>query len=826
MPPARRDAGVAEQFCCSGCHAAYHVICQLGLADYYRLEAESDASAQPARVSGSSYAELDDPTFERLYAKALPSGQLQAVFYVEGVHCAACVWLLERAVSVVPGVADVRVDVGRSRIRVVWDPTRVRPSAIARFFDSVGYAVHPYRDQERDLHARREDRALLVRVAVTGAVAGNAMLIAFALYGGAFDGIEPEYAALFRWASLIVTVPAVLFGGSVFFRSAWSGIRMRTLHMDLPISIGIIAGFVGGAINTVRGSGEVYFDSVTALIFLLLVGRYLQRAQQRRAAESTDLLSLLAPRRARRIGVRGEVEEVLVDALAPGDSVVVLPGDLVPADGVITSGRSALDLSLLTGESDAVGVAPGDPIHAGTTNLSSRLVVAVERVGRETRVGKLVEKVDECASSRPRIVRIADRWAAAFVGVVVVLAGVTALLWSWLDSTNALDHTLALLVVSCPCALGLATPLAVSAAMGRAARRGLLIKNGDVFEDLSRPGTIYLDKTGTVTEGRMSVVKWYEDESEGTNEGAKPIVLGLERDCTHPIARAFQREFAQVHARDVTPVTQHAGGGMTGFADGLPVAVGSPAFERSRGTSIDGVWATRLDEVLAEGLTPVVVTRGGVVAAVAGLGDSLRPEASALVQRLRSRGWRVALLSGDDPETVDRMGERLGIGAADRFGGRSPEDKLSLIVEARAKGSVVMVGDGINDAAALAAATVGVGLRGGAEAALAASDVFVSRGGIEGLAHLIDGSSATVRVIRRNIVFSILYNAVGASLAVAGLIHPLLAAVLMPLSSLTVVMSSYRTRAFVAADLDRPGTAAVPSESLQLNRWSPIGGRV
>ncbi|MGE3965926.1 MAG: heavy metal translocating P-type ATPase metal-binding domain-containing protein [Planctomycetota bacterium] len=818
VPAAWIEPTASEQFCCAGCRTAYEVIGSLGLTQYYRLRSDAsasdsdarDRSAAPARASGRSYAEFDDDTFERLYTTVLPSGRRQAAFYAEGVHCAACVWLLERAAVVVPGVAEVRVDLGRSRVRVTWDPAQTRPSAIARFFDSVGYPVHPYRETERERRARQEDRALLVRIAVTGAVAGNVMLIAFALYGGAFDGMDPEYAALFRWASLLLTIPALLFGGTTFFRGAWAGLRVRTLHMDLPISLGILAGFAGGACNTVRGVGDVYFDSVTALIFLLLVGRFLQRAQQRRAAESTDLLHMLAPRRARRLGPGG-VTEVLAEALAVGDRIEVLPGDLVPADGEIVEGRSSLDLSLLTGESEPIAVGLGSVVHAGTTNVTSRFVLVAQQVGEATRVGQLVRRIDDCSQSRPRIVRLADRWAAAFVGTVVLLAGVTTAAWSWIDPGQALDHTLALLVVSCPCALGLATPLAITAAVGRAARAGLLIKTGDVFESLLRPGTLYLDKTGTLTDGRMSVSVWHGDRD------ARSLLLGLEAQSTHPIARAIARAFPDVPLAPVIDVRHRAGGGLTGTWNGTSVCAGSPSFVRARGVTLAGAWSARLAEVRTRRLTPVVLARGGEVMAVAGLGDALREEAPAVVERLRGAGWRVAILSGDDAAVVDRVGERLGVEPADRLGSRSPEDKLSCIEAARAIGPVVMVGDGVNDAAALAAATVGIGMHGGAEAVLAASDVFIARGGVAGVARLIDGANDTVRVIRRNIAFSIIYNSVGAALAVAGLVHPLLAAVLMPLSSLTVIVSSYRTRAFAA-----PGDRAVATPTpIQLASAGP-----
>lgn len=800
-----------RQFCCAGCRTVYAVIHDYGLDRYYDLKASQSRPLEPARSSGRDYSEFDDPSFDRLYCSPVGSSSSEgrpsddkmrrASFYVEGVHCAACVWLLETAARVLSGVRQVRVDIGRSRATVIWNQAEITPSEIARFFDSVGYAVHPYRESEREERARHEDRALLIRIAVTGAVAGNVMLIAFALYGGALDGMAREYENLFRWSSLVLTIPAVIFGAGVFFRGAWSGLRRRVLHMDLPISIGIIAGFVGGAVHTVRGVGEVYFDSITALIFLLLVGRYLQRRQQRRAAESVDLLHSLSPRRARRLASaseassgasRAESREVLVESLSPGDQVEVLAGDVIPADGEVLAGQSSVDLSLLTGESEPVPVEAGARVFGGTVSLSGRLVVVIDRVGEDSRVGQLLQQVEECSLRRSPVVQLADKIAGGFVAIVILLAGGTALLWSWLDPAQALDHTLALLVVSCPCALGLATPLAVTAAIGRAARAGLLIKGGDVFERLQRPGVIYLDKTGTLTEGRLSVTFW-----EGSEE-TRAAVRALEQHSSHPIALALCRDFDDAPSRDAVSVEQIQGAGIRGQVEGRSFQIGSPAHAAKFAHS-GPAWELALERVRSRGWTPVFVVRDQEVVALAGLGDPVRSDAAPLLARLRQLGWTVGILSGDDPAVVDRVGEGLGVPEELRLGGRTPEDKLQIVESERERGSVVMVGDGVNDAAALAAATVGIGVRGGAEACLAAADVYLNRSGILPIAELLVGSQRTLGVIRRNVVFSLFYNVLGASLAVAGMIHPLVAAILMPVSSLTVVTSSFRNRAFARA---------------------------
>ena len=787
VPPGLVDEGAERQFCCHGCRAVYAVIHEHGLDRYYAFRAEAEAVPQPASPTGRSYTELDDPGFQARACWTTSDGLAATELYLEGVHCAACVWLVERLPSLVPGLVEVRLDLPRSRALVRWDARAVTLSAAARQLDALGYRAHPSRGLEAQALRRREDRRMLARIGLAGAAAANVMAIAFALYGGFFHGMEPEYASLFRWASLAVTVPAMIWGGGVFFRGAWSALRVRALHMDLPISVGLLAGFVHGAVNTVRGAGDVYFDSVTALIFLLLAGRYVQRRQQRVAADSAELLASLAPSAARLI--EEEVREVPIEALLPGSRVEVRAGDTVPADGVISAGRSALDLSLLTGESRPTDAGPGDRVHAGTVNLSSRLEVVVERIGEDTRVGRLVKLVEEYGRRRAPIALLADRIAGHFVAAVLVLAALTFALWARVDVGRAVDHAVALLIVTCPCALALATPLALSAAIGQAARAGFLIKGADVLEKLTRPGRMWLDKTGTLTEGRAALLEWRGDP------GVKMLAAAAEAHSSHPLARALVA--AVTPAPDVpVAIVETQGGGIEGTVAGRAVLLGSPAFVRARTGALPPEFERCARELPADGLTPVLVAVDGAVVGAAGFGDPLREDASAALARVRRRGWRVGILSGDDPVVVGSIGRRLGLGPEDCRGGVSPEGKLRVVEDEPAGGSVVMVGDGVNDAAALAGATVGIAVHGGAEAALAAADVFIAHPGIARVADLLDGAGRAMRTVRRNLVLSLCYNAAGAALAMAGFINPVVAAVLMPLSSITVIAHSYRARSF------------------------------
>ncbi len=789
VPAGLVEAGAERQFCCAGCRLAFDVIHGHGLDGYYEIRRRIEAPEQSAHVSGKSFVEFDDPAFTRLYCRELPSGLSRVELYLEGVHCAACVWLVEKLTVVVGGVAEVRLDLGRALATVSWDPQKTPLSAVARFLDSIGYTPHPFRGvAARDL-ARREERALLVRIAVAGAIAGNVMLIAFALYGGHFHGIGDEYRTLFRWLSLGLALPSVLWCAGAFYRGAWGALRTRSLHMDLPIAIGILAGSLQGALNTVRGAGEIYFDSVTALIFFLLVGRFLQRRQQLKAASSTELMLSLAPSTARLVE-GGGVREVPLEALVPGAVVELRAGDSVPADGVVLEGESVIDRSLLSGESRPEPAAPGDPVHAGTLNLSGRLLVEVRSTGEDTRVGRLMRLVEEGAQRRAPVVRLADRISGWFVAAVLALAAITLAVWLRLDPELAVQHAVALLIVSCPCALGLATPLAVSAALGHAARQRILIKGGDVLESLARPGLMLLDKTGTLTEGRLAVVRWWGDED------ARAPAAALERHSAHPVARALAAAGGAGDPGAAVGVREIRGAGVEGVVQGRRLLVASAAYvERSLG----GLPPAAADWVAASagaGLSPVLVVVDGVPKAAAGLGDPLRADSAAAVAAIRAAAWEPRILSGDHPAVVQSVARAVGLDPSESRGGASPEDKLEAVRAAAVEGPVAMVGDGVNDAAALAAATVGIGVHGGAEAALAAADVSLGRPGLKPLVELLAGARRTMAVIRRNLVLSLAYNVVAVSLAVTGHMNPVLAAILMPLSSMTVVLSSYRAKTF------------------------------
>ena len=790
--------GEEKQFCCEGCRTVFEVIHGCGLEQFYRLRREDDAEARPANVTAKGYEEFDDPAFAELYIDNLPQGLQQVELFLDGVHCSACVWLIERLPRAARGVLEARLDYRRRTVRLTWNPAETRLSSIARQLASLGYAPHPSRGKSERDRRRIEDRTHMVRIAVAGTIAANVMVIAFALYGGMFHGIEPQYRTFFHWISMGLTLVGVAWPGRVFFRGALAAWRTRTMHMDVPISIGLAAGVAYSSISTITGHYDSYFDTLTILIFLLLVGRWIQARQQQKSRDAVELLFTMTPSAARVIEADGSARDVPLEALQAGSVVEVRAGESIPVDGLVLCGRSMLDTSLLTGESRPVAIGENGSVHAGTVNLASPLRIRITGIGESTRVGRLMKLVEESAARRAPVVRLADRIAGVFVTVILALAAITVALWLQLEPGRAVPNAMALLIVTCPCALGLATPLAIIAGIGRAARRGILIKGGEVVEQLNRPGVIMLDKTGTITEGCMKVVDWRGDPT------LRPIVAQIERASSHPIARALALMTGEHPLPDVADsagpeVREVTGRGVHATVDGRTIRIGSITFMGENAVTIPD-WARHAErELTRRAVTPIFIAVDHELRAVAGVGDPIKADAPEAVETLRRRGWTVGMLSGDHPEVVAAVAKELGLDPTLCHGGITPEEKLARIqdlMRPASRGPIVMVGDGVNDAAALAAASVGIAVRGGAEASFAAADVYLNHPGMMEVVTLVAGSRRTFGVIRRNIIVSLLYNVLGVSLAMGGLLNPLVAAIVMPISSLTVITMSYRSRTF------------------------------
>lgn len=783
-PVVKDDRG----FCCNSCATAFGALSDSGLdEEFYSLQVLPEKPANTASDASKNLQlkELDSPQFIEEHTRPDNAGRSVDLF-VDGMHCAACVWLIERLPFEMEGIAVARVDLPRARLSLTFDPAQVKLSKVAEWLAKFGYTVRPMRGEGgRPTDAERK---LLLRMGVAWALAGNVMLVTFALYSG-LQAEGSGLATAARWISLGLSIPAVFYGGAPFFRRAWASMRsaikahdFRRLHMDMPIALGILVGFLHSMWATLSGNGEVWFDSITVLIAALLTARWLQLRSRRLAGEASDRLLALVPSMVRRVRADGQIEVVRVDDIDAGDLVEVPAGEVVPVDGVIAEGESRLNNAVITGESRPEAVVSGGRVVAGATNLSSPLRVRVEAAGEATRVGKLLAWVRNAEEHKAPVVLLADRIGGYFVLGVLALAALTAALWISIDPTVAAQHVVALLVITCPCALGMATPLAMSVAAGRAARHGLFIKSDEATQQLTTIDTVILDKTGTLTEGQMTLVEW-----TGSTD-ALDLVAALESQSNHPIAEALVRSVGPTENIGVVGIEAVAGAGIRGFVDGREVVVGRPDWVAVvTGVSTDSIQPD-IERVALLGYTPVVAAVDRQIVGVAAIGDRLRDDAAQLVRALELSGKEVHILSGDHPEAVAVVAERLGLVGERARGGVSPEEKRAAIEHLQEEGSsVLMVGDGVNDAVALQAADVGVAVGGGSTASLVAADVFMTRPGVEPVSELLHGSEAVMRTIRVTLGVSLLYNLIGASAAMAGLVTPLVAAVAMPVSSLLVV---------------------------------------
>ena len=678
---------------------------------------------------------------------------------VDGLRCASCVWVTEKVLQRTPGVERASVSYATGRATLRWRPGETDLPALAGRIAALGYRPRPLGVE------RRPDRGLMLRMGFAGISALAIMGLYEGLYAGWWYGaMDPRFAALFRWTALVVATPVALWCASPFFAGAWAGIRHRVPHIDVPIALGVAILYAHGLLATVLGK-DSYLDSLTMLVALLLVGRLLESRERRRATEAATALAAAVPRTVRR--ARGStVETIPASELAPGDLIDVGSGEELAADGVIVAGSGLLRMSLLTGEAEPVPVAVGDKVVAGAILADGGLTIWVSAVGDETVVSAMARQL-EAAAERTAEPTSADRIAPWFTAGTILVAGVTFLAaWHFLGLGEAMARSVAVLVVACPCALALAGPLATAAGLGAAARRGLLLRSGDALLALADINVVALDKTGTVTAGTLTVVD--------AEDAVLRLAAGLERYSTHPIARAVLEEATRrgIPLPQARKLHESPGAGISGEIDGREVRLGPGAPGE------------------------VLLTEDGQPTARIRLGDLTRTDARQTLDRLRGEGIRVALLSGDQPEIVERVAREAG--AAEVMARMDPTAKAIWIGERRRQGDrILFAGDGLNDGPALAAATVGIAMATGAASSVLVADGVIST---ESLAPILGGiraARATRHAVRLSQRWAIVYNVVAVGAAVAGLVNPLVAAILMPLSSVSVIWRASRVEVAV-----------------------------
>ena len=768
--------GLARPMCCPGCAAVASSIADAGLSSYYR-----DRTGPASSQAGAALVPAE--LFDASPAIALREGAAEAMLSVDGIRCAACVWLVERHLGRQPGILQATLNVATERLSVRWDPQLTSLSAIIEAMRSIGYGAAPY---DASQHAAQLDKArkrMFRQLFIAGLSMMQVMMYAVPVYLADDGTMDASMEALMEWASLLLTLPAVLYSAQPFFKGAWVNLRQGALGMDVPVALGIGAAFLGSVVHTVRGRGDVYYDSVTMFIFLLLASRYLELHARRKASESVARLHQAAPAYNHVFSQWPDRQHSQLRAAAllrSGDMVLLRAGDALAADGELVEGATSVDLSLLTGESAPQRRHAGDALPGGAVNAGQPVVVRIARTAADSTLAHLARLAERAGQGRPAIAQWADVVAAWFVAALLLLAVLVFVAWQWHDPARAWEVAIAMLVVSCPCALSLATPAALAAAHGALARHGVLVSQPHVLETMARATHVVFDKTGTLTEGSLRVES-VECIGGASREQALAMAAALEVGSSHPLAKAllpFAREEIRASATEVA-----AGSGVAGMIAGKPYRCGNRAWAAGL-AGTDAPWAD-------EGGV-YVACEGAWLARIA-LSDRVRPDALSTVQALQARGCEVLLLSGDADAVVQQVAGRLGIARA--IGSCMPEQKLAFVQALQREGAVVaMVGDGINDAAVLRAADVSFAMGGGTALAHASADCVLLQDRLRLLGVVAGMASRSLRVIRQNLGWAMVYNAVAIPAAAAGWLNPWMAGIGMSASSALVVLNAMRLR--------------------------------
>ncbi|MDC8757895.1 heavy metal translocating P-type ATPase [Janthinobacterium fluminis] len=795
VPPGGRWSvaidGAARPMCCPGCEAVAQTIVDIGQSAYYQTRSAFAASA--------SGAELVPPELH-LYDNAdalfqLDEDSCEATLAVEGIRCAACVWLIERRLARLPGVQAANLNVATERLYVRWSKALCRPGDILQAVREVGYAAYPYDAVRHGEQLRAAAKTLGRQLFVAALSMMQVMMYAVPAYLAEDGTLDDNMAGLMRWASLLLTLPAICYSAQPFFKGAWASLRARALGMDVPVALGIAAAFFGSVVATWTGEGEVYFDSATMFIFLLLCSRYLELLARRKAASALERLQHALPASAARLDGYPDSHAVSVvpaAALAAGDIILVKPGEAIAADAVIVDGSTAIDMSLLTGESAAQRRHAGEEVPGGAINASNAVLLRVSRPARDSTLSDLLKLIERAGMGKPQIAQWADRAASWFVAGLLLFALASFAFWYWHDAARAWPIAIAVLVVSCPCALSLATPSALAAATDRLLGRGVLIVQPHVLETLHRASHVVFDKTGTLTLGKPVVRR--VDALDAMPRGwCLQVAAALEAGSAHPLARAVV-EAAAADATGQAPdwraeaVEELPGQGLEGSLHGRRYRLGSAAFVAElAGVSPD---AGLTD---GAGMTPVYLGAEGKWLARLLLSDALRADAAAVVEHCRAAGKCVVLLSGDHDALTQAVAAELHIDIA--CGECLPDEKLAFVQKLQATGAVVaMVGDGINDAAVLRAADVSFAMGSGAALAQAHADTVLLSGQLSSVVEAARTATQTMRVIRQNLAWATLYNVLAIPAAALGYLNPWLSGLGMALSSAVVIANALRLR--------------------------------
>ncbi len=783
--------GQRRVFCCRGCQGIYRLLSDENLLEFYEKRSKDWIKGPPPEEEVH-----DVSAFKKDIIKN--DGIAELDIAIDGIRCASCIWLIERFLEKMDGIEYVRINYATHRGRIRWREDRTDIEEIIKRIRSIGYIPRPFTMRSYVEALREAKRDLLIRFGTASFFSMQLMMYSIALYAGYFQGIEEMTKLILQIIALLLATPVIFYSGMPFLKGAISGLKRLNFNMDVLITLGAVSAYIYSVFQIPAG-GEVYFDTSAMIVTLILLGRYIETGARGKASDVITRLISLAPVEARRVKGEQVVESVPIGSLKEGDMVEVRPGERIPIDGVVIEGSSEVDESMLTGESRPVFKRPGNEVFCGTQNLYGSIIFRVLRTVEDTVLSRIIKTVEDIQSTKPPVQALADRVVGIFVPSILILSIVTGIGWFIYRGslTPAVMNSISVLVIACPCALGLATPLAILAGTGLLASKGIVIKKIEAIERLKEIDTVILDKTGTLTEGKAEIVSF---KSFGiTGDEALRLASSLEKHSEHTIGKAIIDYAGDIMHYDVNDFKATPGRGVKGRVNGRSVILGNRSFVESEGVDVEDILPPGLPSWISShegsGNTVVYLSVDGELKGIFVLSDKPRKEAQEAVRMLQKGGYRVGIITGDNYPSALAVAMSTGVPEKEVLAGKDPLQKAEAIRAIQKDNRhVIMVGDGINDAPALSRADVGVSMGRATDIAIESSDIVLMRNDLRLISEGIRLSKKIYSIIRQNLFWAFIYNSIAIPFAVTGMLHPIIAAISMTFSSLSVVGNSMRLR--------------------------------
>lgn len=767
------------RFCCKGCQGIFHLLKDEGLESFY--DKMGSTTLEPPSEQFEDSTNFDTPAFAEQFVTQTKEGLLQVSLIIEGIHCAACVWLNEKALHKMEGVIEASINFTTNKARITWDPKTLKLSAIIDMIRAIGYNAFPYDASLQEIRANKERKEYYLRMAVATFATMNMMWVAIAQYAGYFTGITQEIKTILNIAEWVLATPVLFYSGWVFYRGAYYGLKNQAITMDLLVVTGSSLAYLYSIYITVLEKGEAYFDSVSMIITFVLFGKFLEVLSRKNAADTLDVIGKHIPKEVSI--VEGEnIRSVNVNEVKEGDVILIRSGERSAIDGEVVSGEGSFDESNLTGESEPIFKRPGDKIISGTTSIDALIHYRATKDFAHSTLSHLVNLLENAMAQKPSIEQLANRLSQHFSSTILFLA--IATFWVWYFWPHSFDTSLmvgiSVIIIACPCALALATPVATLVGLALGAKRGILFKSAAMIETMAKTTMVVLDKTGTITQGRPEVV--YATIHEPFDEGA---LLSLVSSSKHPISRGVMEylERSSMNTTLIEEVREIPARGMVGRTNGVMIAGGNALLMEELGVDI----------VHTSDKSLFYYAVDGKLVATYELRDLPKEKGYESIRQLKGLNLRIVMLTGDHEAAARRVASEVGI--EEVYAQLTPEDKAAFIDRAHEEGHiVVMAGDGVNDLLALAASDIAIAMGSGSDIAIEVSDVVLMHDSLTSLAESFAISRRTYRLIKQNLGISLVYNTITIPLAMMGYVIPLIAAISMSFSSLLVVGNSMRVR--------------------------------